>query len=223
MIEKKYCKDFNSNVSFLDYKIEGNRIIYEDSGYSLYTIYQWQQELINKMLDNNKEVILEIHYVNIDFVKELIFKTDIEIFEGRNCSIQCNSCLNRKDCEQYKNVIESETKIAWENDDQLYNTYVLVNGKADYLKGLADDLRASLNARIEESQNNLELEKLGLKLSINQIKKDAYPFEDLAKDNLLNEKTVNEKIGEIKKLIKGNSTLEKKLYKVDFQKRLVIQ
>jgi hypothetical protein len=223
MIEKRYCKDFNSNVSFLEYKVEGNRIIYEDSGYSFYIIYQWQQELINKMLDEFKEVILEIHYINIDFVKELVFKSDIDIYNGRNCSTQCNSCLNRKDCIEYSNALESDTKMAWKNNEQLYNAYILVNGKASYLQGLADELRENINKKIEESNNKLKLDELGLTLSINQTKKDAYPIDDLIKDKLLNDKTISLKIGEIKKLIKGNKEFEKKLYKVDFQKKLVIE
>jgi hypothetical protein len=223
MEEKRYCKDFKSNVSFLDYKIDKNKIIYEDSGYSLYTIFLWQQELINTMLDMFKEVVLEIHYANMDFVKELVFKSDIEIFDGRNCSTQCNSCLNRKDCNEYKNAIESETKTAWENNDQLYNAYVLVSGKADYLKGLAEDLRMNINAKIEESNNELKLEKLGLTLSINQTQKNSYPVDELIKDKLANDKTLKVQTGELMKLIKGKKEYEDKVIKVDFQKRLVIK
>jgi hypothetical protein len=223
MIEKKYCKDFNSNVSFLDYKIEDNKIIYEDSGYSLYIIYEWQQELINKMLGQFKKVILETHYINIDYVKELTFESNIEIFEGRNCSTQCNYCLNRNKCEEYKNALESETKTAWENDDQLYNAYILSNGKADYLKSIADELRENINRRIEEENNSLKLDKLGLILSIKQTEKDSYSIEELIKDKLANDKTLSIRIGELKKLIKGKKEYEDKLTKVPFQKKLVVE
>lgn len=222
IVLKKYCIDFDSDIEIIEAKIDKNKIICESFADSFYKIYIWQQLLINKILDNYDLAILEINYVDIDFVKTIEIKKKFEISKERRISGQCLYCNNRVECKKFQNALVDDFIIEINTPDKLYNTYVIVNAKIETLDKIQKELRENINELIKKNNNKLILNNLGLTLTIKEIFKDEFPFDIALKNNLLNENNCKIKITEFKKTIK-NTDFTKYLKKVLFQKRLNIE
>jgi len=221
VIDKKYCIDYETNVSFLDAEIDGNKIKCEETGYNLYNIYLWQQELINKLLKKHDKVILEIDYLEIGYVKELEFTKPFKLYEGRAVSPQCENCLKNAKCEIYQRMINEDFKISAQTNEQIYNLYLLMGAKESELKQQRDNLRKILDKKIEKDGGALQLENLGLQLEISETMKDSYPVEDAIENKLLTPKNCNIKITQFRKDIKNTEHWDK-ITKVPFQKKLQV-
>lgn len=221
MTEKKYCADYESNVSFLDVKIEGNRIIYEDAGQSFYKIYVWQQELINEMLKKHDEVILQIEYIELGYTKEIKFTNPINVYKERAVSSQCYDCLQRTKCKVYQTALNTDFIMSVENDEQLYNLYLLVGAKKAAMEATEAGIRKTLDKKIEASGNALHLQKMNLNLFTEQTYTDTFPVDVALEKNLLNSKNCKILIGQFRKDVKGTEH-EKLLKRVPHQKKLNI-
>lgn len=221
MIEKKYCADYESNVSFLDVEIDGNRIKYKETGQSFYKIYVWQQELVNKMLKEYDEVILEIEYIELGYTKEIKFTNSIDIYKERAVSSQCYDCLKRKECKVYQTALNTDFVMSVENDEQLYNLYLLVGAKKAAMEAAEASIRKMLDKKIEASGNSLHLQKLNLNLFTEQTYTDSFPIDVAIKEKLLTPKNCKILIGQFRKDVKGTEH-EKLLKRVPHQKKLNI-
>jgi hypothetical protein len=221
MIEKKYCKDYESNVSFLDVVVEGNRIKYEDPSQSFYKIYVWQQEMINEMLKKFDDVILEIYYVEFGYTREIRFTQPIDIYISQAVSSQCYDCIKRPKCKTYQNSISTDMVMNAVSDEQIYNMYLLAGAKKSAMEGIETNLRKVLDKKIEASGNALHLDKINLNLFIEQIYRDTFPVQVAIDNKLLNDKNCRINIGEFRKNVKGTE-YEKQIKKVPHQRKLNI-
>jgi len=220
-IEKKYCSDFETNTSFLDVEIKDNKIICEEPGWGLYTIYMWQQELVNKLLKKHDKIILQIEYLEFGYVKELEFTKPFKLYEGRAVSPQCEECLKNAQCEVYQKMLNEDFKLSVKTDEQLYNLYLLMKAKESELKQQSDNIRKILDKKIQDGMGNLPLPLLGLQLEINETMKDSYSIEDAIENKLLTPKNCNIKIMQFRKDIKGTKHWDK-LKKVPHQRKLQV-
>lgn len=222
MLEKKYCLDFDSNISFIDVKVEDNTIHCDDPGFSLYKIYVWQQLLINELLDKFKEVVLSINYIELGYVRDITFTNKIELYDGRIVSDQCEFCKHNIDCKQYQNMLNNDLKLSFKNNEQLYGLYMLAEGHVKAAIALQDSVRKVINSKIESAGGQLELEKFNVTLSIREIMKDSFPVKIAIENNVLDEKNCKILIGQFRKDIKGTHLVEH-MTKVPFQKKLIIE
>jgi len=221
MIEKKHCLDLESNVSKLDVEIKKNKIVYEEPDHSFYVLYVWQQELINEMLKKHDEVILAVEYIQYGYSREMTFKEPIKLYEGRAVSAQCEECLKNDKCEKYQKMLNEDFKLSVQNNEQLYNLYLLIGAKRKALDETEKKIRVLLDKKIENAGGALQLEKLGLQLYINETMADTFPIDVAIEKKLLTPKNCKIVIGQFRKDIKGTEHAKLMKKKV-WQKKLQI-
>jgi len=222
MIFKKYCIDYDSDVEKVEVEIEKNKIKCKDLSGNFYKIYIWQQIEVNKILEKYSEAILEIEFVDIDYIKTMTIKNKFEIPKTRVISGQCMNCKNRVNCKEFQEALVKDYVLETKTPDKLYNTYIAIGAKIEALTDVKEELRAAIDKLIIDNNNKLILGNLGLTLSIKEIQRDDFPFQVALDNKLLNEKNCKIKMSEFKKSIQETDFV-KYIKKVPWQKRLNIE
>lgn len=234
----KYCKDLDTDFPIGDntdgkYKIINDKYImdfkYEKVGdkeefivfvddyeYTTSKIYLFHRILINNIIGEKgyKKIIFRTNYINLDMQLDKVFDTVIDYPQEIMMAGEfCKDCIKRKYCLEVKNGFVGDVALGeLKNDAQILNTLNLVSNRIKMLETAEEQLKAKLYDRIKESNNELVLPELGVKLSRNEITKDTISYTEANKiEGIVNDLTVNMKVGEIKKIIKSDKIIASKI------------
>jgi hypothetical protein len=248
----KYCIEFDEGIEISDnkegkYKIIDNKyiidvkydkigdkeqfVVYsEDFDYATNKLYWWQKRLINYVLSKGfKKVIFKISYINLDI--EIVKEFDSPIDYPQDvimAGVYFKGCIKRKNCSELNNAIIGDNAVGeLKNDAQLMNTLNMIQNKKKLIESIEDQLKEKLYKRIEENNNCLKLEQMGIELSRKDIDKDIIKYsiaKEIDGDKLLNDDTVTIKITKIKEILKKDKILASKIKfeRAPFKKELQI-
>jgi hypothetical protein len=248
----KYCIEFDGGIEIGDnkdgkYKVIDNKYIIdvkydkvgnkeafkiycEDTEYNTNKWYWWQKRLTNYVLEKGfKKVIWVITYINLDI--EIVKEFDSPIDYPQDVIIAgdyCKGCIKRKECKELNNAIIGDNAVGeLKNDAQLMNTLNMIQNKKKLIESIEEQLKEKLYKRIEENNNCLKLEQMGIQLSRKDIDKDSIKYsvaKEIENGKLLDDDVVTIKITKLKEKLKKDKILASKVIfeRVPFKKELQI-
>ena len=224
IIIDKYICDMGISMGDINSGDKAVKVTIHEWGYDVGKIYLWHKILVNEMLKKGYEkVIVETIYDSMEefvytkeYTEPIKFPADIVVSGD-----YCKNCVKRVECTEVKNTVSGILDIgSITSDAQLYQTYMMFGSRKNMIEDIEKELKKKLSEHMVEAKGIIVMPEIGAELVEKKTEKDSIKYSE-AKDisEIMNDDCVSMKVTEIKKKIKGNVELSKKISfkKVPFQ------